>query len=301
MTSIAIILLVLSVFVHAGWNAASRQHRPATGFMLIASATGAVALAPIVIWNIGALARVPPVFWAVLVGTCFFMTIYYASLAGAYRAGDLSLVYPVARALPALMVPTVRLCMGCGQSITWLLGIGAGLIVAGVALLPMQRFSDLRASHYGSRAFVLALCAAVGTTGYTVLDYYGMRLIQAPRGPLGPVAAPMVYMAIQGFVTALFLLSYILARTGERAELPMVLRSSWRIAALTGLAIYLTYILVLAAYTQVRDPSYVAVFRQLSIPVGAVLGFLLLREKRTLPRLTGLAMISVGVVLGALG
>jgi len=300
MTVTAMILVLLSVVVHAGWNALSRRRRPATGFMLLASATGAVLLAPVALWHAPQLLDVAPTFWMALAGTSLFMALYYIALAGAYRAGQMSLVYPLARALPALLVPIVGVCLGRTNGVTGWLVLGGGLIVAGALLLPMHHFADLRAAHYSSRAFVLAILTAVGTTGYTVLDFHCMNLLQQPGGPLGPIAAPLSYIAVQGLFTCLWLLLYVLVSRAERGALKGVLRSSLGPAILTGLGIYLAYTLVLAAYTHAADPSYVAAFRQLSIPVGVLLGLTLLGERRTGPKLAGAAMIFAGVVIASL-
>ena len=300
MTPTGISLLLLSVFVHAGWNAISRRNRPATAFMLVASATGAVVVAPIALWHGAQLPAVSPAFWAVLGGSSLCMALYYGALVGAYRAGEMSLVYPLARALPALAVPLVSLCLGRAQGLAWWFGVGGGLIVAGALLLPMRHFADLRAAHYGSRAFALAVLTAAGTTGYTVLDYYGMNLLEQPGGPLGPIAAPLSYIALQGLFTCIWLLLCLLLIPAERGRLKGVLRGSLRPAVLTGLGIYLAYALVLGAYTRVSDPSYVAAFRQLSIPVGVLLSVTLLGERRTGPKFVGAIMIFCGVVIASL-
>jgi uncharacterized membrane protein len=68
-------------------------------------------------------------------------------------------------------------------------------------------------------------------------------------------------------------------------------------AAVTGLAIAFTYGLVVAAMNFARDVSYIAAFRQLSIPLGAALGVIVLGEPAPPPRVCGLALIVVGLVL----
>jgi uncharacterized membrane protein len=47
----------------------------------------------------------------------------------------------------------------------------------------------------------------------------------------------------------------------------------------------------------VSNVSYVAAFRQLSIPRGAIFGMVLLREPRYLPKTVGIAAIFFGLVL----
>ena len=70
---------------------------------------------------------------------------------------------------------------------------------------------------------------------------------------------------------------------------------------MTGVVILTTYGLVLASMAYVTNVSYVAAFRQLSIPIGAVLGFTLQQEPRYLPKLMGIGIVTVGLVLVGTG
>jgi hypothetical protein len=72
-------------------------------------------------------------------------------------------------------------------------------------------------------------------------------------------------------------------------------------AAITGVGIYLTYDMVLAAMNYVTNVSYVAAFCQLSNPVGALLGMVLLKEPRYFPKLIGVTIIFVGLGLVGVG
>jgi uncharacterized membrane protein len=62
-----------------------------------------------------------------------------------------------------------------------------------------------------------------------------------------------------------------------------------------------TYGLVLAAMAYVTDVSYVAAFRQLSIPIGAVLGLTFQQEPRYRPKVIGIGVVSIGLVLVGIG
>ena len=46
--------------------------------------------------------------------------------------------------------------------------------------------------------------------------------------------------------------------------------------------------------------SYIAAFRQVSIPLGALLGILILKEKATHAKIAGVVIISIGLVVVAL-
>ena len=65
---------------------------------------------------------------------------------------------------------------------------------------------------------------------------------------------------------------------------------------MVGIGIYLAYTLVLVAMGFVTNVSYVVAFRQLSIPLGAALGILLLKEPPYRPKLVGIAVAFAGLV-----
>jgi len=67
----------------------------------------------------------------------------------------------------------------------------------------------------------------------------------------------------------------------------------------TGLALSLSYMLVIASMKFVSNVSYVAGFRQLSIPLGVILGVVVLKEKLYLPRALGCLIIAAGLVITA--
>lgn len=91
MTVTAIVLVVVSAFVHAGWNLLSKRARPSSAYFLVASLAGALVLSPVLLlyWET-VTGAIPFRVWLLLIGAGLFMTVYYSSLAGAYRSGDMS-------------------------------------------------------------------------------------------------------------------------------------------------------------------------------------------------------------------
>ena len=53
--------------------------------------------------------------------------------------------------------------------------------------------------------------------------------------------------------------------------------------------------------THAKNVSYVVGLRQLSIPIGTILGVFLLKEKGSLPRFIGVGILFIGLVLVAIG
>jgi len=93
----------------------------------------------------------------------------------------------------------------------------------------------------------------------------------------------------------------VLPRGSGRATLRQVCRARVGAAALTGVGIYLTYTLVLLALGFVANVSYAVAFRQLSVPLGAVLGVVLLKEPAYAPKSVGVGIAVIGLVLVGLG
>jgi drug/metabolite transporter (DMT)-like permease len=302
MTVTAVVLILVSAFSHAGWNLLSKNERPSVAFMLVANTLGTLCLAPVlVIWR-QALAAVPTRVWLLLVGAGIFQTIYFAGLAGAYRTGDLSIAYPLARAVPVVVVALINLAWGRGAQLTGRALAGMALVVVGSLLLPRQRFDEWHLRHYLQLSPALALVAALGTSGYSIVDDAALRQLRAMDAvDAGAVAVTLVYACLEGFSTSLFLAPVVLARQHGRDALSEVLRVRLGRACLAGLGIHFTYTLVLVAMGHVTNVSYVVAFRQLSIPLGAVLGVLLLGEPGYRPKVAGVALMSGGLILVALG
>ena len=58
-----------------------------------------------------------------------------------------------------------------------------------------------------------------------------------------------------------------------------------------------TYGLVLVSMNYVSNVSYVAAFRQFSTPLGALFGMAFLKEPRHMPKIAGVVVIFLGLVV----
>ena len=106
MSATALVLILGSVALHVGWNALSRRARPSVAFFWLGNLASSLCLLPVLFWQRAALAPLLAEVWPALIATGLFSLLYNVCLAGAYRRGDLSLVYPLARSLgPAGVAP----------------------------------------------------------------------------------------------------------------------------------------------------------------------------------------------------
>jgi drug/metabolite transporter (DMT)-like permease len=298
----ATILILISVFTHAGWNWFFKQGSPTPALFLAANTLGGLFLLPLVVINFHVLAYFTPLVWLLMTFSSLCQAFYYFALARAYSGGDLSVAYPLARAMPVLFTTLVTLLLGRGGQLSLLFICGAILVLAGIFLLPMRHWTDFSLKKYLAPACLFALLAAVGTTGYSMLDDASLRLLRGIKDM--PVSVPiftLLFTFWAAMITSAWLGSYVAFTPQARRELGSVLRGSfWRALGIGG-SVYLAYGLVLVAMNYASNVSYVVTFRQMSIPLGAVLGMVLLKEPSPPPKITGIAVMFVGLVLVGLG
>jgi drug/metabolite transporter (DMT)-like permease len=298
MTVTAAILLIISAFTHAGWNFISKKEHPTQAFYLVGNTIGVICVLPFLLYYAGFIPSVPPAVWVIVVLSGFFLAAYLEALAGAYRAGDISLAYPLARSLPVIFVFLLSLVLGKTTAPGGWFLVGITLIVAGCIILPWKTFGDFNFSRYMNLCCLLAVVAAVGVAAYTVADDLALRYLRnLPGQPMSPVEGTLVYMVLEGISCSLWQSLFVGISPQARQSLPEVLKSFKGPAALTGIGIYLTYGIVLISMNYVSNVSYVAAFRQLSIPFGAILGMALLKETRYLPKIVGITAIFIGLVV----
>ena len=301
MTVTAAILLFISAFTHAGWNFVSKKEHPTQAFYLVANTIGVICVVPVLFYYWRLIYFIPSSVWIFVVISGFFLAAYLEALAGAYRTGDISIAYPLARSLPVMFVFFLTLVLGEGRPLGGWFLVGIILIVSGCIILPFKRFRDFHFSRYLNLCCMLAVLAGVGIAGYTVADDMALRhLRELPGNPMHPVDGTLVYMVLEGISCSLWQILFVAVRQRERRFMPEILKSYKGPAFLTGIGIYLTYGIVLISMNYVSNVSYVAAFRQLSIPLGALFGMAFLKERSYVPKMVGIVIIFTGLVLTGL-
>jgi uncharacterized membrane protein len=301
MQTFAISLLLISAVMHAGWNAFGKQRVPTMAFFLVASAGGGVLLSPVLVLFSSVLGSMAAQDVMLVVSAGLFEAIYLGSLAAAYRTGELSIAYPVARAMPAVFVAAVSVLMGHSpDAITVGYWPGAVLIVIGSLLVPLRSFSAFRLSAYTHPGFVFALVAALGTTGYAILDDAALERLRTANPDMGTSYVTLVYACLQAWLTACWLSLTVVLNRDRREALVSTVREGLVTPVLTGGWITVTYALVLLAMAYADDVSYVVAFRQISIPMGVGMGIFFLREPAGSAKLVGTLTLVVGVLFIAL-
>jgi drug/metabolite transporter (DMT)-like permease len=284
MTLFALALVVTSAFVHASWNYLLKKSGGGTGLIALASLLSLGLYLPIVMaaaWLQEY--QFHPVHLALMLGSGMVHTVYFLLLDRAYRSGgDLSIVYPLARATgPLLSIAVAILFLGERPGPTAL--AGAVLIGASALLLTGNPFAwhKSEARHAVGFALLTGMTIAV----YTVFDKYSVAVW---------LIVPLVYDWGCNASRCLVLVPF------ARHRAPGEMARAWREQRRTALAIAilspLSYILMLTAmvFTPV---SLIAPAREVSILFAAIIGAHFLQEGAVKRRLVAAA----GMVLGIAG
>jgi len=302
MTFIAILLVILSAGIHALWNFLSKSTYPSAAFFLLASIFGTVLLSPILIHHREIILNIPSQVWLLLVIAGLFMTLYYNSLAKAYREGDLSVAYPIVRALPIVLVFAIVVLIGRANQITALSVVGGLLVALGCFMVPLKQLKTFNWRNYWNITCAMALIAAISSAGYSLVDDEALHILRSDSSlAIDNTSATIIYAFLEALITSIWMAVFILMNKQSRADFSHVLQAHKMNAFLAGVGIHLSYTLLLGALAFVDNVSYVVAFHRLSIPIGAALGILILKEKPYSVKLWGVLIVLLGLTAVALG
>ena len=287
MTAAALALVLAAALAHATWNLFLKRARGGAGFMTLVALVAAVIWAPLAAgqWiHQGYEFRIVHL-WPI-VASAAIHTAYFILLDRGYRHGDLSVVYPLARATgPILTIAAAILVLGERPGALAL--AGAALVIVGAYLLtgnPLRLFSRDRPKGAG-----FAVLTGCSIALYTVVDKIAVSHYLIP-----PIVFDWACLALRVFML------WPIAAWGK----PDALGDSWRVdrrwIVLVAILSPLAYILVLTAmvFTPV---SYVAPAREISILFAALMGTHFLKEADGTRRLVAAAFIVVGIAGLAVG
>jgi len=282
MSPFALVLLLVSAFLHTAWNFLLKQagdkFLAAWWAMLIAS----VVMLPVLIFT-GLPARS---IWPFVIASGVMEAIYFGALAAGYTIADFSLIYPLGRgAAPALI--TLGSILFLHEKLTpggWagLFTIIAGLLVVGGGAWFQQ--ADKRPSLKG---VMLALFVALTISIYSVIDGAAMKR-----------TSPLSYIILVFFVMSAVGAPLVWKRYGWQTTVSTLKSGVWRLIAI-GLVSMLAYGMVLKAYA-ISPVSYSGAIREVSVVIAAFAGWRFLNEKLGGVRLAGAVVIFCGILCIAL-
>ena len=305
MPPFAIALVAIAAVLHAGWNVLLKTSGDPLLTAARLQAIGTLVLGPIAIaaWAARGFEPIDPIGVAIALGSGVLEAAYFVFLAAAYRRGDLSLVYPIARGSAPVLAVAIGILF-LGERLGVLASVGVGLVLVGILAVarPWRALGAAGREHRGAIGFALATGATIAA--YSAVDRVGVRIL-----------APWLYGAFLAAFATSILGTYVFVgrRRGwltKPSPVPAGDGSSpgrWSSLTRDGTAGVLSltaYLLILFAYS-VAPLAAVAPLRESAIVLAAAWGSFKLGEavggREAVIRIGAAALVVLGAILVAVG
>jgi uncharacterized membrane protein len=293
---IVFLLVAGAAVLHVTWNVLLKT----AGDPLRAAAIGMTAAAFLIVpgsliaWWLGGAPAIPPEAVGLGAVSGLLEAAYFVFLAAAYRRGDLSVVYPIARGTAPLLAVFVGVVI-LGERLGPEGFLGVAFLLVGLLMLqrPWRYFRRSADGGGWDAAVGFALLTGVMIASYSAVDKVGVGYVE-----------PWLYAGFMWFVTASLLWVYVLVTRQV---------SRWRAdpapfdaprAAVGGLITLAAYLMILVALS-VAPLTAVAPLRESAIVLATGWGTLRLGEGggdrgEATRRIAASVLVVAGAVLLAL-
>ncbi|MFT5259271.1 MAG: drug/metabolite transporter (DMT)-like permease [Gammaproteobacteria bacterium] len=270
----AITLVLIAAFLHALWNA------------LIKGAPDRAAMMGLI--NVGhgilgvglAIAYLPPAAesWRFLAGSTLIHFFYYGFLLRAYRYGDLSQVYPIARGIAPILVASGGQVFA-GEVLPPIAWAGILLVSLGIGII----FISQQGKKTDRRAIIAALLVGFTIAAYSIVDGLGVRLADSPIGYIGWL---FMLECISGFALLIWRWDFVKKMRWKSYAVGLV--GGLVSASAYGLAIYAKSLTSLGLVSAIRESSVI---------IAALIGVIYFGERPWKPRILAALVVAMGVIL----
>ncbi len=271
-----ILIVLVAAAMHAGWNAIAKTGSdPFVSISLIGIFGGfaTMTLLPFV-------PAPPRELWPWIVASALVHTGYKLFLIQAYKAGDLSQVYPLARGTAPLIV-TIFSIFFLNEVLGFFQIFGVIILVSGIWLMGVRGSATL--GRLDGRAVFFAIATSMFIATYTIIDGLAGRI--APT-----VLTFLVYMSsIDGILMAVVFIS-VRGTSGLRQVAPF-----WRQGLIGGIMSNTAFALSIWAMKS-APIALVAALRETSIIFAVLIARVVLKEKMTGWRIAAALLIATGII-----
>ena len=271
-------VVLLAALLHASWNflvksRSARDHWVAMTAVVLGHTPYALIALGFAPWPKSEA-------WLYILAGALLHAGYQLFLMVAYRWGDLSQVYPLARGVAPLLVAGISVsCLGAQLSLVET----AAIMFIGLGIMSLA-LSQPSGGKKHRKPVVLALLTGLCIAGYSLVDGMGARLAETSLGFYGWLS----------LLNALVFLAVILVAKPGLAE--NVGRQHWRFALVSGGCSFGAYALVTWAFTQ-APIALVTALRETSILFALFLGVYVLKERLDLTKVAATLSTLIGLIL----
>ncbi len=276
MPLIIIITVIISTFIHATWNfLIKKSNHPYEYVQLLAVISGIISFPFALAFIFTDKFTFSGIILSILSGLIHVFYFYF--LGTAYKNGDLSFVYPIARGTAVALVPLAGFFI-INESISSISLFGVFVVFIGIFTL--GNIAHIRSVNLND--LFLSLITGITVTMYTIVDKYAVSMIN-----------PFFVFSISSFLGGFLSITLIDRRINH---FYLITKNNLRIVLVISFLSAIAYPMVLYAY-KYSDVSLVSPLREISTAIAAVMGIVLLKEKLSLYKVLGISLIVIGAIL----
>lgn len=278
----------VAAVIHATWNVILKTAGDplrTSGRAMVAGVAIALPFAVVAYVAIGA-PTIPLTAFALAVVSGLIEVAYFVLLSAAYRRGDLSVVYPIARGTAPLFAVAAGVLI-LGERLGPLGALGVAGLAAGVLVIqrPWRALRSAAGAGGVDRAVLFALATGLAIASYSAVDSVGVRIV-----------VPWLFAALVFPIAAVVLVFWV--RFVDRADVDD--GAGWGRSAFAGTLSLVGYLLILFAYS-IAPLTVVAPLRESAIVLVSGWGSFRLGEASGrgdgLRRLAGASLVLAGALL----
>jgi len=270
------IVVIFAAFLHATWNAMVKNEKDK--YLAVSGIVFGHVPASIVVIFLIPSPSVESIPYIIL--SAILHNGYQWFLLSAYKLGDYTKVYPIARGSAPIFVSIVSLIFFAVVLSRFEL-LGIAVICLGILSLSFQDSTSIT----NRKAIIYALITGSFIMGYSITDGYGARIS----------ASVLSYMS-WSFILNAFLFAILLNFMKQPGIITRVAKDGKFIFFVGGTISYLVYAIIVWGFTQAPIPVVTAL-REISIVFALLIGTFFLKEKFTYLKTTAVLTIFIGVIL----
>jgi len=270
------LLVIFAAILHAIWNGMVKSYKDKV-ISVSAIVFGHVPIAIIVMLflPLPTLESVPYIILSAIIHQG-----YQYNLISAYKIGDLTKVYPIARGTGPIVATLISIIF-FGVLITKFQTLSIILICFGIIILGLFSKNSIQ----NNKALIYSLFTGFFIGLYSLADGYGARVSQSPLNFLG-----------WSFILNAMIFPFVLKYMGYSNIIKRVIKEAKIIFWVGGTISYIVYGIVVWSFTQAPIPL-VGALRESSIVFSILIGFFFLKERITFIKILSILAIFAGVVL----
>ena len=289
MTITAIILTFTSALCHASWNILiKKSSNPALFLSLIGFCTTIIVF-PLAIYKL--FFDTPNTLGFFLIGLTWILHLgYFTFLGQSYNRTNLNIVYPISRGFGLLLVQILSILI-LKESITLTALLGSSIIILGILGVGFWEISQIfislrKTKKIIDKSILLTLLTGLTISCYSLIDKKGSYEVD-----------PFLYVFFVNSAAIGILIPMLYKFPIQKTKSFFI--NHWKSLIIASVFQYIGYSLIIICYS-FTNLNYISAFREISLILGIFLGYFILKENLTLPKILGTSLIILGAILIAI-